>query len=286
MPQIPPEPDVDRLRQALLDSGESPDEAESLAKVARFLRHLPAVAAPPDVAMRVQQRLGTSTQPLSRWDQIRDWPPLVLMLSQVRVIQREIWWASALVLILGTFVTVSVPAGSGMIPLAIIAPIVAAVGVALLYDEEIALMLELESSTPTSPRLLLLARLTLIFGFDLLLALAGSVVLSLVRADYLLMPLVLSWLAPMTFLSGLAFLLSVLMRESLAAYGLSLLLWMMHLVFRTSTIDPVMRAWISFPGLNVPQNQPLLFVSAVMCVIAALWWAGSQEKRMSYDATY
>jgi hypothetical protein len=210
----------------------------------------------------------------------------VLMFSQIRVIQREIWWASALVLILGTFVTLSIPAGSSLIPLAVIAPVVAAIGVALLYDDEIALMLELESSTPTSPRLLLLARLTLIFGFDLLLALAGSMLLALVRVDYLLMPLVLSWLAPMTFLSGLAFLLSVLMRESAAAYGLSLLLWLMHLIFRTSNVDPALRAWIAFPGLEGAQNQPLLFLSAVMCVIAALWWAGSQEKRMSYDPTY
>lgn len=285
MAQTPHEPDVDRLRRALLDSGESPEEAESLAQVARFLRHLPAVSAPSDVAMRLQQ-LGPSIRPITRWERLRDWPPLVLMLSQVRVIQQEIWWASALVLILGTFVTLSMPAGSGVIPLAVIAPVVAAIGVALLYDDDIALMLELESSTPTSPRILLLARLTLIFGFDLMLALAGSIALSLARADYLLMPLVLSWLAPMTFLSGLAFLLSVLMRESMAAYGLTLLLWLMHVIFRTSNIDPLLRAWIALPGLENPQNQPLLFVSAVMCIIAALWWAGSQEKRMFYGPTY
>jgi len=286
MSQSPPEPDLERLRRALLDNGESAEEAESLAQLARFLRHLPAVAAPPALALRVQQRMGPVAPPLSRWDRLREWPPLVLLLSQRRVIQRDIWIASALVLLLGTLVTLSVPSGPGVIPLAVIAPIVAAVGVALLYDDDVARMLELEGSTPTSPRLILLARLTLVFGFDLMLALGGSIVLALVRADISLMPLVLSWLAPMTFLSGLAFFLSVMLRETAAAYGLSLLLWMMHLLFRTNAIDGFLQAWLSLPGLSAPENRIVLFVSAVVCVTAALWWAGQDEKRMSYDATY
>ena len=61
--------------------------------------------------------------------------------------------------------------------LALVAPIVAAAGVAGTHRSRRDPAAELVAATPTSGRLLLLVRLTLVFGFDLALALAASAVL-------------------------------------------------------------------------------------------------------------
>src|SRR5690606_23857430 len=62
--------------------------------------------------------------------------------------------------------------------LALIAPVVAAVGVAGAYRSRLDPAAELVAATATSGRLLLLVRLTLVLGYDLLLALAASAVLA------------------------------------------------------------------------------------------------------------
>ena len=107
----------------------------------------------------------------------------------------------------------------------IVAPLVAACGVAFLYGLDADPALELQLATPVSPRLILLARLALLFGFNLAITLVCSVGLALARAQISLLPLIAAWLAPMTFLSALAFLLSVLFFNSLASVLISLLLW-------------------------------------------------------------
>jgi hypothetical protein len=159
----------------------------------------------------------------TRLQTLTSWWPLLLLRSQLRVVQGEIWFASALVIGLGTLVTVlTFEAGSSMmLPLVFLAPVVSGFGVAFLYDGNIVQMLELEDTTPASARILLLARLTLVFGFNLLLMLAGSLILAIALEDVSLWPLVSSWLAPMTFLSALAFFTSVLIKDALVGGFLS-----------------------------------------------------------------
>jgi hypothetical protein len=141
------------------------------------------------------------------------------------------------------------------------------------------LMLELEESTLASARLLLLARLTLIFGFDLLLAVAGSILLAVVHAEISLMPLILSWLAPMAFLSALAFLMSVMLVDTLAAALFSLALWGAHIFLRNWQTLPEFFVYLSMPGLSAPETRPLLFIAASVIVAAALWIVGLVERK-------
>jgi hypothetical protein len=275
------EHDTERLKKTLLENGESPAEAESLAQMSQFLRKLPApVANKAREADVLASLLNELPRRPTLWERLRDSYPVLLLVSQVRVIHVEIWAASALMLVLGTVITLLQPMGAGTLPLVAIAPLVAAGGVALLYDGSVALMLELEDATRSSARLLLLARLTLIFGFDLILALIGSIVLALAHAELSLVPLILSWFAPMAFLSGLAFLLSVLLADTLASAMFSLALWVTHLLFKNWENLPVWLAVLKLPGFAAPEMRPMLLATSVLLVVVALWWVGAHDRKV------
>src|SRR5215467_720235 len=111
--------------------------------------------------------------------------------------------------------------------LALAAPIVAAAGIALIYGPENDPATELECATPISPALILLARLVLVYGYNLTLALATSVLLWLMLGNGALWSLVLSWLVPMLFLTALALALSVIW-NSQAAIIVAFSAWGLH----------------------------------------------------------
>jgi hypothetical protein len=113
--------------------------------------------------------------------------------------------------------------GAGLL-FALVAPAVAAVGVAFVYGPENDPSLELALGTPTSPRLVLLARLALVFGFDLLVALGATLLLVAVRGDAAVWSVVSLWLGPMLFLSGLGLVVSLAVGPAAAALG-ALTLW-------------------------------------------------------------
>jgi hypothetical protein len=140
--------------------------------------------------------------------------------------------------------------------------------------------LELEDTTPASARILLLARLTLVFGFNLVLMLGSSLVLALLREDISLWLLVSTWLAPMTFLSALAFFISVITKDALAGGLLSLFLWAGHLTFRLVSFDQEIFYVLTLPGLSDQSSRPLLLVVAVVLATVALWLGGMNERNL------
>lgn len=257
----------ERLKQAMLENGEALEEAESLAQAAHFLDKLPIEARAEHQRNLAAVLSAYVPRPKTRRERLREWYPAAVLTSQARVIRGEIWAASALVMLIGVLVTLFTPS---LNLLSMLAPIAAAAGVALLYDDDSARVLELEASTRTSKSSLLLARLTLVFGFNLVLALLGSVVLSIFRAEFVLMPLVLSWLAPMAFLSALAFLLSVLLVDTLASAAVSLLLWALHQILKSQSVTNELLILLSMRGLSDPSNRPMLFITAAILVAAAI----------------
>ncbi len=210
--------------------------------------------------------------------------PLLLMRTQMRVVRQELWLASIWVMALGLLVTLALyqPASTSLTPLAIIAPLVAALGVALLYDSDVEQMLEIEETTLASTRMLLLVRLLLAFSFNLILGLIASVSLTLFRAELLLWPLIVSWLAPMCFLSALAFLVSVVVRNSFAGIGISLLLWGFYILFLTMPTQSTLGEWFLQAQVSL---QPGLIVIAVVCVAVALLWVGQQERDLNVEGS-
>jgi hypothetical protein len=203
-----------------------------------------------------------------------------LIRAQLRVVQGEIWLASLFVMALGAVVTALLYAPGRTLPLVLIAPLVAAFGVAFIYGEEIDPPLELLLTTFTSPRVVLLARLALVFGFDLLLGLTVSALLfsadpQFADSGLTLWGMVTAWLAPMTFLAMLALLSSMIFRDALTGAAVSLFLWIGICV--AHVVSESENTLIRLPDLLASGAHPLLWALALLCGAGALWFAGREE---------
>ena len=266
---------------AMLDEDLGGDAGDLLETVQRLRRWK---SPQPDAAITAQlvSSLAVELQPSAHsWRRsMASFWPLLLLRSQLRVVRSELLLASALVITLGTLVTLvdSQVASKDMLPLVLLAPVMSALALAFIYDDHVIQMLELEDTTPVSLRVLLLARLTLVFCFNLLLMLLASLGLVLVRNDISLWPLIASWLAPMTFLSALAFFMSVVLKDALVGALISLLLWVGHVGLRAYRIDNELLRLLTLPGLTAPSTRPLLLVSALLLAAVALWVAGMSER--------
>jgi hypothetical protein len=275
-------PDHERLLQMLMEDIGDEHEVEALLPTVVQLKKWssPPIDLAHKAALIQLIREHQAVQGASIRQRIAEWRPYLLLRAQVRIVQRDIWLASAFVILLGFLVTLttyrtalSAELSDVMLPLVLMAPISAAIGMAMLYNDQLELVLELERGTRTSLRLIMLARMTLVFGFDFLIALAASLMLSAVYIELGLWSLVLDWLAPMAFLSGLAFLLSVWSKESAAGIAISLALWFV-LVFRRVGL-PIL-AFV--PNLAAPGHTGLLLMLAIGFGVIALWLAGNEDR--------
>ena len=269
--------DKELLDQLSKDTG-SPEEAAELSPV--ILKLLEWKASPPtahetarltDILSRLLKARRNSTV------SYRLYLGWLVLCSQLRVIQYEIWAASFIVMGLGTLVTLGYSISNATdvtLPFVLIAPVAAAAGIAFLYGPSVDPALEIELTTPVSPRQVLVARLVLVFGFDLIFGLVGSAVLSLLRADILFWPLVSAWLAPMTFLSSLAFLMITLTLDP----GVSLLACLGLWIFENLTrLVPGVHVPFSIPDLTSAAIHPWLWLLAVLLSGPALWLGGGEE---------
>lgn len=204
----------------------------------------------------------------------------LLLRTQMRLIQPEIWLTSAIVILLGLIVSVTF---LDSIVLRVVAPLTAAACLAVVYGPEFDPGIELALATPTSPWQVLLARLALVFSYNFSLTLLTSFILAAAVPQTVLAALILGWLGPMAFLSALALLLSMLMRSSLAisiSYGL----WLAQLISSGLVSGKLALAYPAFGGflrgyVALWQNPPALLGLAALLVGAALWLA-SRQKRM------
>jgi hypothetical protein len=182
----------------------------------------PAVVAgiaPPSAMRSLPSLLHGHVTPRRRrpyvWQVVRE---------QARLVHTSIWLASALVMALGWLVAVSTEAASSGLVLQLVAPIVAACGVSLIYGPETDPFLEVIQATPASPRLLLLARLTVVFGYDCALTVVATLGLTALGDGGGVWTLTQEWLGPILLLSALALVLAQHLGPS-AAMAIALLLW-------------------------------------------------------------
>lgn len=267
----------DQLRAKLIEDTGSVEDADRLWPAARRLADWSAPTPSVEETDRLMQALTVElpARRTARSGSTLWW----LLRAQLRVVQQEIWLASALVMALGLFVTLTNQHEVSLegAPFVLIAPLVAALGIAFLYGPAAEPALEMELATPISPRLVVLARLLLVFVFDLALALISSLVLNAAQSSWSLWPLVLMWLAPMTFLAALAFLLSMIFSEPLVGAAICLVLWGVQ----------VLRGFIVFdllPNLLAAETRPWLWLSALVCAGIAVWLAGSEERWLTKHA--
>lgn len=265
-----------RLRAMLEEDTGSPDDADALLPVIQRLQEWTVPTPDGDPVPQLIEVLipalpRTETR-LSRWQRaLETWWPWLLLRSQIRVVRGEIWLASLLIFALGTLVTglnYDASTSNEHLPFVLAAPLITALGIAYIYGPDVDPPLELMLSMPVSPRLLLLARLTLVFGFNLTLGMLGSISLALTHTELSLWPLVLTWLAPMAFLSALAFFMSVFSREALLSALVSFVLWVMN-----AAGFPY---WL--PDLLAASSRPYLLGLALILGGIAVWLAGYEER--------
>jgi hypothetical protein len=230
----------------------------------------------PDLVTAVLRRsaLAPSPRPVARpaWRMA----PL-LLLAQSRLVGRSVWIASALVMALGALLTlVSVNTGWAPTILALVAPIVAAGGVAGLYSPARDPGYEVVASTPAPPRLILLARLTLVVGYDVVLALLASAALVLFGGETGgLLHLVGAWLGPLALLAGLSLVLGVRFGPDIATAG-ALVLWALRLL-DGSELATGLRV-VTGPVTALWTTGPLTVAAAAVLVLAGLLLAGREER--------
>ncbi len=202
--------------------------------------------------------------------------PVELLLAQVRVLRREIWAASALIMLLG-FGVALVPNAQAGIVLSLFAPLVAAAGVGFIYGPENDPPHELVLATPTSARLILLARLTVVCGYDTLLALIVSAALvGLGLTPDGLIPLVGSWLGPMLLLSAVSLWLS-LTWGSVGGVGTALALWVVKVLLSSGALrlpsTPTIQQILEVLGQT---NLVTLGVAALVVAVACTRLPGQE----------
>jgi hypothetical protein len=177
-----------------------------------------------------QMRKSRTSHPLqAMWQILR---------LQLPIVHKEIWPASLLIILIGYIASVLV--GKEGIFL-VIAPIMAASSIAILFGAEHDPATELSLSTPVSPAVVLLARLVLVFSFNFAIACTASVAIVITLPGLSLAELILSWLAPMSLLSSLALLISIQFRSETAlitAYCLWLIKVFLSILLTRLQIEP------------------------------------------------
>lgn len=198
-------------------------------------------------------------------------PGLSLLKSQVYLIRKELWPACALLMALA-LMAVMISDQTGI--LTFLAPLISAASLAAIYGPQNDAASELTMATAMSPWKILLARLTLVSGYNIILALISSVILlSIIPVD-LLGGLIFSWLGPLAMLSALALMLSMWIgtgNSIIVTYSL----WIVQF-FRIPQIVqfwPLSHKWDAFlEGYRLFWQSPdLLFLLAFLIVVVALY---------------
>lgn len=243
------------------------------------LRAWPTPQATPTTTTTLMTRLTPELRrQRSAWLRARAVQGWALLRAQLYVVQGDVWIGSAVVLALGVLVTLATHTSITRVtalPFVLIAPLLTACAVSLLYAGGDSAMTELESATPTPARLVLIARLTLLFGINLLLGVMGSAALSVFGIGLSLWALVTVWLAPMAFLSALAFATAVVFQQPTVSLLVSLLVWGGQ-VLRES-LAHLESQWLHLiPDLMHMEARPVLWLLTLVLVTLATWWAGRE----------
>ncbi|MEU8268141.1 hypothetical protein AB0B89_13320 [Sphaerisporangium sp. NPDC049002] len=205
-----------------------------------------------------------------------------LLWAEARVVPRAVWLASALVMAAGVgFVLAQGHAAEPV--MALVVPLVTGIGMAGVYPPTRDEAFEVVAVTPTSPRVLLLARMTLVLGYDLALALLASAGLSLTASTPAgLGRLIMVWLGPMALLAALGLLLSVCWNPE-GAIGVALVAWILYAL----TFTP----WSLARGVRVfwaaePVTLAVILALAAVLGVAAVIAAGRNEPIRRTRATH
>jgi hypothetical protein len=270
--------DAERVRYHLATCAACRDELAFWRTVAgtAWVTLAPSAVQAPSLALLdgVWQRLDASER--ERASALRalwrraSWAGQVLR-AQVPLVPKGIWIASATVMLL-TFIIMSAwAAGSLPYLLGFIAAPVMAAGCAFIYGPDHDPALEVTLATPVSPRLVLLGRLALVFGYNVCLTLCVTLLVVLTRGASFGV-LVSYWLGPLLLLTGLSLLLSATLGTVAGIAGpagLWCLRFLLSVLMTTNGQPAVDEAAFA----AIWQTNPTTLAIAAVLLIAAVLYA-------------
>ena len=206
-----------------------------------------------------------------------------LLRAQAYLARREMWPASAAVMALGVVTALLSKHAEAVY---FLAPAVAVASMAGLTGPGHDPAYELILATPTSPWKVLLARLSVVSAFNLLLSMAATLALLAFVPPALLGTLILGWLGPLAFLSALALLLSLWLGTS-NAVSIAYILWIAQVLPYQSIQD-----WMGSPawGQTIQAYQQFWHSPGLLCLLSlfvvgmSLWSAGRTGFRLPQEA--
>jgi hypothetical protein len=204
-----------------------------------------------------------------------------LLRAELRLVRPSVWVASILVMACAVAAVVAGDHGAAAPVLSLVAPLVAVAGVAGVYGPQRDPAFEALAVTATSPRLLLLARVTLVFAYDLALAVAASAVLKLAAPQVGLVELVIAWLGPMTLLSALSLVLAMWTGPNVSI-GVAATLWLLRV--GTVGIPELSDGWLAAGMRRVWATSPGTVAVTLALLAAAV--ALSRRRSRPRDGWY
>jgi hypothetical protein len=249
------------------------DYALATAVIAGAQRQLQAIPAPSVAVLdRVWREIDAPTPSVAviasvvegrarrLWRLTRAQPPLI---------PKGIWVASAG----AVFVAVLIASlwRDGAFPpslLGLLLAPVAAAGVAFLGDQDADPALEIALATPTSPRTTLFCRFLLVYGYNTVLALSGSLLLTVAQhTDFLL--LASYWVGPMLLLASIGLVLTVRFGAFVGAIAIGALWCLRVLGLVLAPLQTANEVDTSLPVLW-RTSPTLVLVAVILLVVAAL----------------
>lgn len=273
-----------RLAEALQEQGATPMEISELTPVLLQLRewqaptpaplatqHLlatlrPALAPLSPVRTAIQARHHSIAQKIGWFVQITS--------VQISLLRLSFWLLTALIALLGVLVIYSPFGYTSVFLLRVSSPFIIYLGTIRLFRSSRLHTLEYELACPPSAQQLVLARLIVLLGYDMLLGLGMSFLLwSHGGGDFLL--LTLHWLAPLLLVAGIALVLSLFISVSTATL-LAYISWLGYAALSTIRFDPTRQTALAPP--NVQVELVLALVGLVALVLTVLSQAAHTER--------
>lgn len=240
-----------------------------------IVRSAGAIAAPTGLTERALESIHSPSKLRRAFWQTAD-----LLHAQARLVRSELWLASAVVMAMGTTLALLWKRADIIY---FIAPLVAASTLSILYGAEHDPALELTRATPTSPWKILLARLSIVSGYNLMLSLAATLILLSFAPLEVLGGVIIGWLGPLAFLSTLALLLSLWLGTN-NAVAIAYALWMaQYIPFKALEQWLTAPAWAAFQvAYQQFWSSPLLLLAlSALLIVLALWYVNRTSLRLN-----
>ncbi len=186
-----------------------------------------------------------------------------LLRIQALLVRREMWPSSAAVMALGIITALL---SKHVEVVYFLAPAVAVASIAQLTGPRHDPAYEMIIASPTSPWKILLARLSVVSAYNLLLSIGATLALLAFVPPALLGTLILGWLGPLAFLSALALLLSLWLGAG-NAVAITYVLWIaQYIPYQTIQTWMASDAW----GQVVQAYQQFWHSPILLCLLAVV----------------